>query len=244
MGLVLCTPGSTEVLRYPWKTIRAILDLVVCCYGPCGVPNTQPPSDSLSPPSSSFSLYRDLLARQLERASLTNQLQSHLLFSASNTTPRPKFIAQLPLVICFSNFDKETRPVRPCKHGSSPGKSAQGPGISDGTIAHTAHVFQGTEAIHVLDLKYHGIRHQTDLVVKDEEARRLKLRIVVLKDEVATLRDDLADKDHKIHTLSQQQDGIRAELERVNQTCATQESQLRLQARQYSELQVPEAAIF
>lgn len=83
--------------------------------------------------------------------------------------------------------------------------------------------------------------HKSDLVVKDEEARRLKLRVVVLKDEVATLRDQLADKNHKIYKLSQQQDGTRAELERLNQTCTTQESQLRLQARQHSELQVLEA---
>lgn len=94
------------------------------------------------------------------------------------------------------------------------------------------------EAIHALDLKYHGVLHQSDLVVKDEEARRLKLRVVVLKDEVANLRDQLADKDNKIYNLSQQHDGIRAELERVNQTCITQESQLRLQARQHAELQV------
>lgn len=80
------------------------------------------------------------------------------------------------------------------------------------------------------------------MVFKDEEARRLKLRVVVLKDEVANLRDQLADKDSKIRNLSQQQDGMRAEFERVNQTCITQESQLRLQARQHSELQVLEAS--
>ncbi|KAJ4395889.1 hypothetical protein N0V93_000104 [Gnomoniopsis smithogilvyi] len=93
-----------------------------------------------------------------------------------------------------------------------------------------------TEAIHVLDLKYRDTMHQTDLVVKDEEARRLKLRVVVLRDEVATLRDQLADKDSRIRELSQQYDDIVVQLDRVNQTCTTQETQLRSQARQQSEL--------
>lgn len=102
----------------------------------------------------------------------------------------------------------------------------------------TLRVHKVPEAIHALELKYHGVLHQADLVAKDEEARRLKLRVLVLKDEVANLRDQLADKESKIYTLSQRQDGIRAELENVNQTCIAQESQLRLQARQHSELQV------
>lgn len=80
--------------------------------------------------------------------------------------------------------------------------------------------------------------HQTDLVVKDEEARRLKLRVIVLRDEVAVLRDQLAEKDDRISNLSQQYDDICAELGRMNQTCQDQADQLRLQARQQSDLKV------
>ena len=80
--------------------------------------------------------------------------------------------------------------------------------------------------------------HQTDLIVKDEEARRLKLRVIVLRDEVAVLRDQLAEKDDRISNLSQQYDDIRAQLGRMNQTCQDQADQLRLQARQQSDLKV------
>lgn len=90
----------------------------------------------------------------------------------------------------------------------------------------------------MLDLKYHGAMHQTDLIVKAEEARRLKLRVIVLRDEVAVLRDQLAEKDDRISNLSQQYEDICAQLGRMNQTCKDQEDQLRLQARQHSDLKV------
>lgn len=94
------------------------------------------------------------------------------------------------------------------------------------------------EAIHLLDKQYQDTMHRTDIVVKDEEARRLKLRVMVLRDEAGALRDQLADKDSKIRKLSQQHEDLCVQLERVNQTCANQESQLRSQARQQAELKV------
>ena len=90
----------------------------------------------------------------------------------------------------------------------------------------------------MLDLKYRGAMHQTDLIAKDEEARRLKLRVIVLRDEVAVLRDQLAEKDDRISNLSQQYEDICAQLCRINQTRKDQEDQMRLQARQYSDLKV------
>lgn len=98
------------------------------------------------------------------------------------------------------------------------------------------------EAIHNLGMKYQTTLHQTDLVVKDEEARRLKLRVVVLRDEAATLRDQMTDKDSKIRKLSQQNDDIHVQLDRMKQTCTSQETQLRSQARQQSELKVRTSA--
>ncbi|ROV95723.1 hypothetical protein VMCG_07609 [Cytospora schulzeri] len=81
---------------------------------------------------------------------------------------------------------------------------------------------QRAEAIHQLDLKYRGAMHQTDLVLKDEEARRLKLRLLVIRDEADTLRDQLADKDNRIRQLSKQYDDLRAQLDVMNQTCQDQ----------------------
>lgn len=92
-------------------------------------------------------------------------------------------------------------------------------------------------------MKYQDTMHQTSIVVKDEEARRLKLRVMVLRDEVDTLRDQLADKDGKIHKLSQQYEDICVQLERMNQTCNEQETQLRSQARQQADLKVLQTAL-
>lgn len=90
----------------------------------------------------------------------------------------------------------------------------------------------------MLDVKYRGAMHQTDLIAKDEEARRLKLRVIVLRDEVAVLRDQLAEKDDRISNLSQQYEDICAQLGPMKQTCQDQAEQLRLQARQQSDLKV------
>ncbi|PSR97671.1 hypothetical protein BD289DRAFT_362147, partial [Coniella lustricola] len=93
-----------------------------------------------------------------------------------------------------------------------------------------------TQNIHILDVGYQSALHRTDIVFKDEEARRLKLRVVVLRDEAASLRDQLADKSAEIIRISQQYDDLRVELDRLSQTCLAQEAQLRSQARQQSEL--------
>lgn len=90
----------------------------------------------------------------------------------------------------------------------------------------------------MLDIKYRGTMHQTDLIVKDEEARRLKLRVIVLRDEVAVLRDQLAEKDDRISNLSQQYEDICAQLGHMSQTCKDQADQLRLHAQQQSDLKV------
>jgi chromosome segregation ATPase len=97
---------------------------------------------------------------------------------------------------------------------------------------------QRAEAIHMLDLKYHGAMHQTDLIVKDEEARRLKLRVIVLRDEVAVMRDQLEEKEDKIRDLSQQYDNVTEKVTQMNQICKHQEEQLRLRAQQQSDLKV------
>ncbi|KAF3760690.1 hypothetical protein M406DRAFT_296100 [Cryphonectria parasitica EP155] len=95
---------------------------------------------------------------------------------------------------------------------------------------------QRMQEIHILDMTYQDTMHQTDLVVKDEEARRLKLRVVVLQDEVAALRDQLTNKISQISHLSEKYDEIYVHLDHMNQTCISQEAQLRSQTRQQSEL--------
>ncbi|EOO01716.1 putative rossmann-fold nad (+)-binding protein [Phaeoacremonium minimum UCRPA7] len=92
------------------------------------------------------------------------------------------------------------------------------------------------EAIHDLELKHQEIMHQSNVIVKEEDTRRHRLRSVVLRDENATLREQLSQKDVRIKKLAQECDGMRDQLEAVNRTCQDQQKQLRAQARDQSNL--------
>lgn len=80
--------------------------------------------------------------------------------------------------------------------------------------------------------------HQSNVIVKEEDTRRHRLRSVVLRDENATLREQLSQKDVRIKKLAQECDGMRDQLEAVNRTCQDQQKQLRAQARDQSNLKV------
>jgi predicted nucleic acid-binding Zn-ribbon protein len=86
--------------------------------------------------------------------------------------------------------------------------------------------------------------HQSDLVVKDEDARRLRVRIAMLKDDAATLREQLAQKDESINKLSESFDDIRSQLDAMTQKCQEQDKQLRSQMREQSNLRVSPATVY
>ncbi|KAK0755551.1 hypothetical protein N5P37_011953, partial [Trichoderma harzianum] len=73
--------------------------------------------------------------------------------------------------------------------------------------------FQRTTRLHALDLEYQQNRHKTDLISRDEDARRLQLRVLLLRDENARLQDKCAAKDEEIKDLSRDGDQLRVELD-------------------------------
>lgn len=228
----------------PWQK-SAMPNTVVCYCGLCELFQTSDPPTPTPTPSLLALLYAP---QRRNYQTIFTQLNAPL----PSRDSRNRFHLYLrqyldsPLRIPISSYGDqfshtESRRSGSCKHGPRPGMSTQ-QSRSTPTIANKSCQLQRTQAIHVLDLKYQDTTHQTNLVVKDEEARRLKLRVVVLRDEAATLRDQLADKDSRIRKLSKQYDDIRVQLDQLNQTCINQETQLRLQARQQSELKVRTAA--
>ena len=92
--------------------------------------------------------------------------------------------------------------------------------------------------MHELDIKYRSISHESDLVVKDEMARRLRVRGVLARDEVDMLRDQMSRKDDKIASLSDKADKIRGQLNAATQKSKQQEKQLRLQTREIANFKV------
>ena len=99
--------------------------------------------------------------------------------------------------------------------------------------------FQRTETIYDLDSKYRGAIHASELVTKDDEARRLNVQILLLRDDNATLKDEIVNKQTQIKQSAAQCDDLSVQLDTAHDKCRGLESKLRLQAREKSALKVP-----
>jgi 21S rRNA (uridine2791-2'-O)-methyltransferase len=95
--------------------------------------------------------------------------------------------------------------------------------------------------MHDLDLKYRRTAHECDLLVKDEEARRLKLRSMVLRDETSGLKDHLAQRDVRIKELVEQVDDVRGQLDGAQEKSRRQDKLMQSQAREIANLKVRSA---
>lgn len=228
----------------PCSGIGAIPNAAVCYDGPsfsqtptCNCPILQPtPSLSL--------LQRIIVPTCLPTRYLIFGFHKIADYTAAfpSSFPHPPSVCQLFFQLQSSHgrlcWKTESRRIGTCKHGPRRGMPPQRRPKHAPAAANIDICAQRTEAIHVLDMQYQDTMHRTDIVVKDEEARRLKLRVMVLRDEAGTLRDHLAEKDSKMRKLSQQYEDICVQLDRMNHTCANQETQLRSQSRQQAELKV------
>jgi predicted RNase H-like nuclease (RuvC/YqgF family) len=94
---------------------------------------------------------------------------------------------------------------------------------------------QRLDQIHELDMHHQRAVHKIEIVSKDEESRRLKLQLLLIKDEKTLLDDQLAQKDCRIRSLSEQCDKLRTELAGSEQDGR---SQLRAQTREIAALKV------
>ncbi|KAH8202295.1 hypothetical protein TruAng_003572 [Truncatella angustata] len=95
---------------------------------------------------------------------------------------------------------------------------------------------QRTEQLHKLEMKHQQGASRTDLLVKDEDVRRLKLRILTLRDENTTLRDQITQSNDENARLASQCDNLGAQLEAKIEVVRSQEKQLRKQEREFSSL--------
>ncbi|KAK0708404.1 hypothetical protein B0H67DRAFT_648473 [Lasiosphaeris hirsuta] len=93
-----------------------------------------------------------------------------------------------------------------------------------------------TEVIHGLDMSYQDVNHKADLLVKEEQARRLKLRSMLLRDENASLKDQIAQRDSRLKSTNEQVEDTRAQLESVLDKSRRQEKLLQTQARDLTNL--------
>ncbi len=104
---------------------------------------------------------------------------------------------------------------------------------------------QRTAKLHNLDIKHQNASHQRELVVKDEEARRIETRNVLLRNDNASLQDCIGQKESRINQLTGQCQGLRLQLDSASEACREQEMQMRIQTRELSTLKVlPRPAVY
>ncbi|KAK4643036.1 hypothetical protein QC761_402440 [Podospora bellae-mahoneyi] len=93
-----------------------------------------------------------------------------------------------------------------------------------------------TQKLHELDLQYHQSAHQLELVMREEDARRAKVRQLLLQDEASTLKDQITQRDARIKDLVDQADDVRQQLDNLHERCRRQEKVMQTQNREISNL--------
>lgn len=87
-------------------------------------------------------------------------------------------------------------------------------------------------------MRYRRAVHECDLLVKEEEGRRLKLRSMVLGDETSALKDQLVVKETRIKELIDQIDDVRCQLDGAQEKSRRQDNLMQSQAREINNLKV------
>lgn len=87
-----------------------------------------------------------------------------------------------------------------------------------------------------MELAYKETLRNTDLIIKDEGARRLRLRILMLETENDELHEQLSAGDDRIDVLEQDSEDLSAQLANAQEQIAQLEAQIRTQTREMSNL--------
>lgn len=97
---------------------------------------------------------------------------------------------------------------------------------------------QRADAIHELDLQYQHTSHQAELLVKDEEVRRLRVRNTLSRDDNTAIKEQLAQRDERIRSEAAKCVQVQSQLQHVKRTAEQQEKHMRVQAREMAKLKV------
>ncbi|KAI0892222.1 hypothetical protein F4806DRAFT_240739 [Annulohypoxylon nitens] len=92
------------------------------------------------------------------------------------------------------------------------------------------------DLLHELELKHQMNTSNTDILIKDEDVRRLRVRILMLRDENTSLRDQIAQNNDANDKFTSRCDDLSAQIEAKMDVVRLQEQQLRKQEREYTNL--------
>ncbi len=87
-------------------------------------------------------------------------------------------------------------------------------------------------------MAYQETLRNAELIIKDEGARRLRLRILMLENENDDLHEQLALGDDHINALEQEEEELQTALARSKEDSCRQEAQLRVHVRELNNLKV------
>lgn len=89
-------------------------------------------------------------------------------------------------------------------------------------------------------MKHQSSIHQIDIVKKDEEARGLKLRVLLLRDENVLLSDKIVQKDVQLASLKRETKDVATELQETKRKSKQQDVRLQKQAKELADVKVGE----
>lgn len=104
--------------------------------------------------------------------------------------------------------------------------------------------WQRLARIHELELKRRGLLHRTELLHRDEEARRATVEWLALKDENATLHHELQQTHLERRDLKGNCDYLGEQLKVAHELARSQEAKLNQQVGELSSLQVCSIPLF
>lgn len=105
-------------------------------------------------------------------------------------------------------------------------------------FADTDREIQRMTRLHELEVQHQKSTHETFLINRDEEARRLKVQSLLLRDENAEVAETLYKKDAQISALTRQRDQLRLEVDNGMQSSLAQGMRLKKQDPDIANLRV------
>jgi hypothetical protein len=95
--------------------------------------------------------------------------------------------------------------------------------------------------IHDLDLKHQGYLHQIELTQRDEDIRRLTIRLLLLRDNAASLQDRISTQEQEHRQLVRQRDQIAQALNKAEATADQYNARIEKQNNDIAHLKVRSA---
>lgn len=77
-----------------------------------------------------------------------------------------------------------------------------------------------------------------DRILADEDARRLRLRVILLEDDIDELNEQLVHEDERMEVLEQERDALQHQVDQYDVDARRSENEIRVRGRELNNLKV------